>query len=329
MDNPKLEYDQYLADLHTKLNIPDQTLQEVVKEATGLLFVSKQRIIAGEVSEVYDLTLENKDQIIARISRKEEPDYEQEKWAIDQGQKAGVPVPEILLIKNLILDNQQISLCVQKKLVGDPLERGKIDYHDLDGDYLKKMIVKSGEILSRIHSVSTAGFGELNGQGEGRFKNFHDLMAEKVEQEEKYRQMASDINFDLQIMEMVLQIMKNNLGQAQDIKPVLVHGDFAPKHIMVKGDEVTGILDWGEVTGNSPIFDFARWDYWFGHELPIDWLKEGYTNKALFNQDFEALFHWIRLDIGLGTIWWYHKQKYHRGVEGAKKKLIDDLKFFR
>src|SRR3989304_9824200 len=100
------DYKKYLVKMHGKLNTPDEVVRAVVKEGAGDL-VSKKRIIAGEASEVYNITLENKKQVVLRISRSPRPYFFQEKGAIEQVKKLGVPVPVILLIKYLTVGNQE------------------------------------------------------------------------------------------------------------------------------------------------------------------------------------------------------------------------------
>lgn len=325
----KTDYEKYLAELHAKLVTPDNVLKAVIKEATNLTPVSKEKIIAGEANEVYNFSLTDKSQIIVRISRSEKPDFEQERWAISQCNQAGVPVPEILLIKHQELDSKLLSICVQRKLDGDTLERGKIDYHKLDKEYLKSILKKAGAILAKIHSVKTQNFGYLNKNGEGNFGSFTDLMSEHIQQSDEFYKIAKEINFDLKSMKTIFQILNDNLRNVPDVSPCLNHNDFGPKHIMVKGENITGILDWGEVEGHSCINDFAKWDYWFGEELPLDWLKDGYSDKNLFDENFDWMLHWIRLNNGLGVLWWYYKQNYPNAVEKAKMKLLKDLDFYR
>jgi hypothetical protein len=38
--------------------------------------------------------------------------------------------------------------------------------------------------------------------------------------------------------------------------------DFRAKHVMLKERQITGIIDWGEVSSGAPVDDFAKWDYW-------------------------------------------------------------------
>lgn len=95
------DYQKYLSDIHAKLVTPDEVLNTVIKEATGETLISKKKIIAGEANEVYDVLLSNDNNVIIRISRSEKPDFEQEKWAINECGNIGVPVPEILQVKHL------------------------------------------------------------------------------------------------------------------------------------------------------------------------------------------------------------------------------------
>jgi len=327
--NQKTDYQKYLEELHGKLNTSDEIIFDSVKDATGKVPVSKERITAGEANEVYNVVLPNSQHVIVRISRKETPDFGQEKWAIDQCKILGIPAPEILLIKHINVHDQLLSICIQEKLEGDPLERGAIDYHTLDRNYLKKIIVDSGGILSKIHSVDTLGFGELNEKGEGKIESFYNLMSNKLEESDKYLKLSKEVDFGTDKMEKILKILSERLHDLPNITPKLIHGDYGPKHIMVKGDKITGILDWGDVCGNSPLFDFARWDYWFGEEVPTDWLIEGYQNKSLFTENFSDLLHWMRLDLGLEVLSWYAEQNYPKAIEKAKKKLLTDLEYFQ
>jgi len=320
---------EYLTNIHSNLIAPEEIINAAVKEATGKFPQNKKRIIAGEANEVYDVTLKNNTHVIIRISRKGKLEFEREKWAIEECKKVDVPVPEILLIKHLKTDKELLSICVQKKLEGDVLERGAIDYHNLDKSYVKRIIVQAGEILSKIHSIKTSGFDYINGKGEGKFKDFNEFAKGKSGRNGEFLKLARKVNFDSKLMEKILETINANLKRCKDLKPFLNNGDFAPKHMRVKGEKITGILDWGEASSNFPVYDFARWDYWFSDELPLEWIKEGYLNKNFFSSEFENNLHWAKLDIGLGVLWWYSSQDYSKAVENAKKKLLRDFRFYK
>lgn len=324
------DYTEYLASLHAKLITPNEVINSVIFEATKQGLKNKRRIIAGEASEVYDAELENNQHVILRIARGGKEQYGQESWAIKQAEKIGVPVPEILLIKHLSINGDLLSFCVESKLPGEPLERGAINFSQFDKARQRRIINKAGEILSKIHTIKTQGFGYLEAGGVGPFTTFSELMSEHINQSDEFLQLAVKYNIPGKDMQKVLDILSRKAAHAPQITPILCHNDFNIKHIMVdEKDYITGIIDWGEVEGNTPVSDFAKWDYWFGDYIPTKWLEEGYANKQIFLGNYEELFHWIRLNNGLGVIYWYDQQNYLPAVQKAKKKLLMDLDFYK
>lgn len=323
------DYTEYLTSLHAKLITPDEVLNSVVFEATKKQLKDKRRIIAGEASEVYDIELETEKHVILRIARGGKKQYDQEAWAIEQVKKADVPVPEVLLIKHLPSEGGFVSFCVQSKLPGEPLERSVIDFGQFDENRRKRIINSAGEVLSRIHTIRTKGFGYLEADGTGPYATFGGRMSENLTQADTFFQLAKKYDIPQQEMQKVLDILSKKANTAPTIEPVLCHNDYNIKHILIdESDRITGIIDWGEVQGGSPIDDFAKWDYWYGDSIPTKWLEEGYSNQKIFSGNYEELVHWIRLDCSLGSIYWYDQVNYIPGVETAKTKLITDLEFF-
>lgn len=324
----KSPYQQFLEQLQSKKQTADDLIIRVTKEATGKEMVFKRRVIAGEANEVYEITLVDGSMVFMRISHGNVPNFEQEKWAIEQVGKIGVPVPEILLIKHIKLENKLLSFCVQKKVDGEVLERGKIDFKNYDNNWQRKIINQAGEILSRINSIKTKGFGQINKNGQGKYSSWKVLMLQKTIHEERYFAMAEKIGIDKKIMENVLHVLQDRANNLPDIQPVLNHGDYGIKHFVAIGEKITGILDWGEANGNSPIYELARWDYWYGDEIPTVWLVEGYSNKRAL-AGWEEEIKWMKLDKGLEVLWWYVEDNYQAAIEKAVKKLVDDLEYCR
>lgn len=164
-------YQEYLVSMHAKLVTPDEEIKKIVKTGSGYNLINKTRIVAGEINEVYDVELENKKHVILRIAKGGYPNFLQEKWAIEKVQKLGVPVPKILLIQHFKVDEEEKSACLMEKVDGEPLERGSIEFKKLDLKLRRNYINQAGEILSKIHSVKTEGFGWI--VGEGRSIYFH------------------------------------------------------------------------------------------------------------------------------------------------------------
>lgn len=330
MNNKKSDrYQKYLASIHGSWVTPDNVIKKIAKESTGKELVSKQRIIAGEANEVYDLTLDNDKHVILRISTSGHPNFLQEKWALEKVKKLGVPVPEILLIKFLTIEGKEKSLCLMEKVEGEPLERGNIDFDKLDVNLRKNLINQAGEILTKIHSIKTEGFGWIIGKGKAEFRTSDELIDNLVNKQDEVEKMANEEGIDQAHIESAYKIIKSFRDVYSKVSPRLNHGDYSHKHFMVKDNKITCILDWGGVRSDTPIYDFANWDYWFGEYIPTDWLKKGYTDKSLFDKGYDDSLHMWRLFKGLEILNWYHQAKYKPAVEKAKAKLLKDLEYFK
>ena len=318
------EYEKHLADVHEQMATPDHVIADAVREATHKDISAKTRLVHGEGNEVYDLELIDGSHVIERISGYEDKDFEQERWAIEQCEKLGIPVPKVLLVNHPILDNKRVDICVQEKLEGDLLERGHTNFRALPEKQLKTIAAQAGELLHRMHTIPTKGFGYLNGKGEGQFNTFTEMMEAEaaLDNPDKYMKLADKVGFDRDAMVKIVKVVSNGVRSAPPITPVLTHNDFHPRHILVKDGRVTGLIDFGEVTGNSPVSDFAKWDYCDGDWLPLEWLKEGYADKQVFQGGFEEMVHWMKLEHGLSRLRWYDYRHYAKGVEDAKKKLM-------
>ena len=323
------DYEEYLASVHSKLATPDEVINRVVKEGSGLEVVAKAKIVAGEANEVYDITTSDEQHVILRISPHGHPDFQQEIWAINEAEKVSVPVPKIILVKYIKVEGEERSMCLMEKLEGEPLERGGIDFGKLNQNLQRDLIRQGGEILSRIHSIKTQGMGWIIGAGKGQYGSSDELIDHLVGKRNQFELVADAEGLERAQIGQALDIIDSFRDWYRGVKPRLNHGDYSHKHFMMKDNRITGILDWGGVRSDTPIYDIAMWDYWFGEYIPTEWLKEGYTNKPLFEGNFEDVLHMLRLFKGLEILDWYHQQKYKPAIEKAKTKFIRDLRYFK
>ncbi|MCG2691264.1 aminoglycoside phosphotransferase family protein [Microgenomates group bacterium] len=321
------DYDKYLKSLHSKKRTPDEIIRDFVKEGSGKDIISKRKIISGEVNEVYEINLSDNSKVILRISPNGSPDFQQEQWVIKECKKVGVPVPDIFMIKYQIIDSIEYGFCLMEKIEGDTLERGKIDFNNLDLDEKKNYIYQAGEILSKIHSITTTGWGSII-KDKGEYDDANDLFENWIEEKENYEKIAKEENIKASLINKANELVEKFRERYKSIKPCLNHGDFSHKHFMVSRGKIVGILDWGCVRSDIPIYDFASWDFWFGENIPTQWLKDGYINKELLKNDFDDFLHFIRITKALETLDWYHKQKYTEIVEKIKAKFIKDVSYF-
>ncbi len=319
------EYNKFLQEIHSTSHTTEELIAEVVKEATGAEIISKSRFVAGEVNEVYDVELKGHNNVVVRIHKSDEAAFLKEKWAIEQCQLVGVPVPAILLIKHIQGTDGILSFCVQERLKGDTVERGKVKMWDIDKNQLKILMNKAGELLAKMHTIPIVGFGSLDEHGRATHKTFVEKMIGGPGRVTRFLEMGRDLNVEGQVKKAV-EILAERTPKYKDLKPTFNHGDFSPKHVMYEGNEVTGILDFGDVQSHAPIFDIVRWEYWYGDSEILKWLKEGYPDKSIFDDSFNELSYLIKLNTALGTIWHYKtRTDYPEGVKNGISRLKELL----
>lgn len=314
------DYQQYLKQKHAKFNTSHEVINEVVKQATDSEVGTISKLLFGEVNEVYDVSTNAGQEVIVRISRSKTPRFLAEACAVKKAREAGVPAPEVLLVTSKTEDGNSLTLCVEKKLPGDPLSG--IPYEQKDK--LKYFVTLAGEVLAKLHSVSTEGFGGLNDAGNGKLTTWEDYMMEVVKNREKILTSAKNVGISETDIERGFAILEKNSEMFKSVKPHLLHGDFSTKHILISGDEITGLIDFENCKSGDPIVDFAWWSYFYSDEL-LGWLKTGYSKKTKLDPEFDKKLVLYRIRLGLSLITYYEEENHTTGIKHTKEKLAEDV----
>lgn len=107
----QFDYEAYIAQKQVEMQTPPDMLRDFVKKATGQEPEPPKRLMFGETNEVYDVRTRNGQEVIIRVSHEQEETFGKEKWAIEQCQKTGVPVPDVLLVEDVTTDSKFRSIC--------------------------------------------------------------------------------------------------------------------------------------------------------------------------------------------------------------------------
>ena len=316
-------YHQYLEQKHSKFAVNPTVIEDAIRKATSKAIDGRKRIVAREVNEVYDVQTEDGN-LIVRISREEENRFIPEKWAIEKSGEAGVPVPEVLLVDEAEDKGKKIWVSVETKLQGEPLDR----MADLPEASMKQITEQAGEILAKIHSVATSGFGRIHKDGNGDYDSWESYMLRSLrpQQVKGTLESAKRAGIPTTQIDQALRIIGDNSKLYEGVTPHLLHGDFGPKHILIGGELITGIIDFENCKSGDPMFDFSWWSY-FGKNRPsIEWLKSGYERVAKLSPDFEKRILIGRLRLGMDMIWYYDSEGHDLGIKLAKENLEEDLR---
>ncbi len=275
--------DKRLANIHAKLQTPHHVLAGVVKKHLGHTLLDVEKIIAGERNEVY-LLITDKEKYVIRISQSEKGDFEKERQAKKITSNLGVPSATIVAIGFLGKKHSTHQYSLEKFVEGTIY-----NLYETDKKTLGRIFESAGEILGKIHSVQTVGFGELNNDFRAPYETFIEkITREKINNIDYHKDIAlrQKLNWPF-IREMIEQLEKHLYVFAHE-PSVLVHGDFNHKHFVVDDTlTIKAILDFGECSSGSPIEDFGGWYFWFEDVFPVEILTRKYPNNAYLQDNFD------------------------------------------
>ena len=317
--------DDWLQARHNKWNTPPDLINEYVRKATGGTIAQASRIIAGLDNEVYDVTSDKNQQFIIRISHKANHRFEGERWALNAARKVGVPTPHVLLIEQAAYDNKTVTFCIEEKLPGISLD---VLLQNGMNSEVNKAIDQIGEVLSKLHSVTVDGFGYLRPDGKGEQTSFAEIMlmanerqAELYEAAKKWKVSTTNIAAGLELLQRHSELYWLTM-------PVLVHGDFGQKHILVEGDHISGIIDMQDCSGNHPVIDFVMWDAYWRERIPTSRIVASYGNKSVFTDSYDALFHLVLLRESFIMLMVHAQRESPDGIPGFIAGMERALRYF-
>lgn len=165
--------------------------------------------------------------------------------------QAGVPVPEVLLY----LPREPLTGLSLMAVSQIP---GRSSVNGLAGEELSGVLRQAGAALARLHTVPAEGFGWIDRTREDRLWGEHPAFAGYfTEFLEEDLAALSLYGMALSQREQTRDLMEEALEALDTDWAVLVHGDFCLEHIFQEGGRFTGIIDLGEIRGNTPFFDLG------------------------------------------------------------------------
>lgn len=302
IDDEKLER---LKKIHDKRASGEDTIQAILKQALNKQMSGYDRIIAGEVNEVFMLHFQDNEDLILRIGHNESRNFLSETWAIERAGEAGVPVAKILATGTIRSEEKQLSYSLQEKIPGERFDT-LLWTKKIEPARARLITERAGEVLAKIHSVSaTAGYGNIDEQGQGQFATLEDWIQSYVEMEAEFRRLFKLYNMREDTFEAVISKLQTT-KQLFVSKPHLLHIDFGPKHIFVDAeDNITGVIDFERAESGDIATDFASWHFWFDEIIPTQWLYDGYKSVSSLGDNFEARLQIMKLKELLHLIRYY------------------------
>lgn len=321
------DYKAFLEKMHSGFRTPDYIVENSIRKVVGVGIKNKEKVIAGEVNEVYDVSPETGNNLIVRISRNKNNRFLPEKWAVEKCKEIGVPVPTILLVEDVETKSEKLHVCVEDKIEGFQFQT-LIKKEELTQDEIENITVQSGNLLSKIHGIRTKGFGNLNPQGVGEYKSWEEYMLKHNKKPNVLLSLARKSGVDEKLITSGLKILETNKPLYHNIQSRLAHTDYGTKHMLIKDGKINGILDFENVMASDIAYDFSWWNY-FGENRPsVKWLIEGYKEHGNLGKNFENRMHLIKIRIALNLLFYYTEAGHPSAKYLTTKNLTEDIDYF-
>jgi aminoglycoside phosphotransferase (APT) family kinase protein len=302
-------YARHLAGLHAGFAAPAELVAAAAREVTASPIRATERIVHGEANEVYRITFDSGLRVILRIARRIEGVFDKEAWAIGRCRDLGMAVPQVLSLQRRQAGEEPLELCFLEHLPGERLS----DSLSMPRETLRSVVRELGEQISRMHGIGPDDLGE----GARFFEHDTD---DFLAMEAEFARLGAQAGLDSRALQRAFRFYE----RAMTVDPPprrLTHNDFRACHVLAHDGRLSGLIDFGQVSMDTPINEFAKWDYWEAPALPVAWLREGYADQSLFDAAYEARFQALRVANALWALRWYALTGYAEGVTRAASAI--------
>ena len=133
---------------------------------------------------------------------------------------------------------------------------------------------------------------------------------------------------DLEIILKAYEILEREAKNYPLSSACLIHNDISPQHILVDGENVSGVIDLEAATGGDPILEFARWDFKYGKEFPLKDILEGYENKEVLSGDFERKLNFWKIYRSFVSLRYCINNNKQEGINKSIKGIKEASYYF-
>jgi Ser/Thr protein kinase RdoA (MazF antagonist) len=306
------DYARHVGALHAGFEAPAELIAAAARAVTHSPIRATERIVHGEANEVYAIAFDRGPEVILRIARRAEGLFEKEAWAIGRCRALGIAAPEVLSLQKLQAGAELLELCFLERLPGQRLS----DSLSLPRDVLRSVVRELGEQLARMHSIGPDDLGD----GARLFENDTD---DFLAMEAEFLELAAAAGLERRALVRAFRSFETVTAGPPPRR--LTHNDLRACHVLVHEGRLSGVVDFGEVSMDTPVNEFAKWAYWEEPALPVRWLQEGYGDKSLFDARYGELFQAYRIANALWVLRWYALTGYAAGARRATTRLAGYL----
>jgi hygromycin-B 4-O-kinase len=273
------------------------------------------RLSGGDWSQAYALTVDGQ-QVVARFGVHGE-DYKKDqimaKWSSEE-----LPIPRVIELGQ----TERGFFAVSERIQGDFLDK-------LDNQRMKTVFPSLFRVMDAIRDIdisNTEGYGNWGPDGRGPQSSWQEALLQKFEGDqpdsrtygwraalENSPEGARDFDTGLKVLERLAERMPDERH--------VIHNDLLYHNVLVEGDNISAVLDWGNSMYGDYLYDAAwllycqpRYTAWPDVDLAGE-LQRHWEAGGSVPDNLEARLLCYQIHVGLGA------QSYN-----AYKEDWDELK---
>ena len=272
----------------------DELSQQVIS------IVDKSKGVNQEVKIIQT----NKGKFVLKNPHKENDKILKEVVATKLCSEKGIPVPKIIYSDEDLL----IESCI---------EGIDLDYLETSKENFESIYFQIGKLMKTMHFIKGQNFGSVNqNQLIGDVNSQEEAILSWVPSE---IQRLERLNYySQQEIKKIKQHFDNNKSFLNTEESVLLHSDITDSNIVIKDDEVSGFIDFGDLSVGPAMQDFAFMYIDHFKDYKFDKLLEGYGEHNFEEIKFYA-FCWMCWLVGSKI----EKQEFDEKFERMKKLFAD------
>ncbi len=272
----------------------------------------------GLVNRTFDIKIRNPDKnLVLRIFPKDPWKADKEEFLYNLiAKKTDVPVPKIYLIDK----SKKImpySYLVLSKIEGDSVDKEYEKSKD------KKLFIKAGEILAKIHSIKFKRFGWILGDKiSPAFKTWPEFLDYDVNEKLKKIRKANIIaKSDVYECKRRIDILES-LVEIKD-KPCLLHKDYHFSHIIADNNKIGGIIDFEWAIAGHNELDLFKSEQWMFDKLPElkHYFFKGYKKFGNISKEYEQRKKLYEIILLISSIVFSYEMKHKNWLDYNMKKM--------
>ncbi len=257
------------------------------------------RLSGGDWSQAYALSLHGK-QVVARFGSHGE-DYRKDQiasgWASDE-----LPVPKVLE-----LDETRVGFfALSDRVKGDFLD-------ELGREQIKTVLPSLFRTIDAIHSIdisATQGYGNWTSDGHGPLRTWREALLHKFDDDPPdhrthgWRAALEGSPGGVEDFDAARKVLEQ-LADRMPTERHVIHNDLLNRNVLVQGDKITAVLDWGNSMYGDYLYDAAwllycqpRYTSWPEFDLAGE-MRRHWEAQGSVPDDLEARLLCYQIHVGL------------------------------